>query len=163
MLSGKLDLIKYCSKCKRDKSLNSFGNRLAAKDGKQAWCQACMSERRQKWKEDNPERNKELAEKHKHTDKSKITRKNRKYERRQRLNNTPEGMRLTAKQWRMILTFYDNRCLCCGTDENITVDHIKPLALGGLNTASNIQPLCHRCNSLKRDKEIDYRNIILTF
>lgn len=33
-----------------------------------------------------------------------------------------------------------------------TLDHIIPLALGGPHTAKNLQCLCHRCNSRKKDK-----------
>ena len=31
-------------------------------------------------------------------------------------------------------------------------DHVKPRAAGGLNLASNLRPICHRCNGVKRDR-----------
>lgn len=54
---------------------------------------------------------------------------------------------------------YGYRCLCCGQQfsSGLTVDHVVPLALGGSNWISNIQPLCHHCNSKKHTKIIDYR------
>jgi 5-methylcytosine-specific restriction enzyme A len=38
-------------------------------------------------------------------------------------------------------------CSECGSTHDLTGDHIKPLAHGGLNTPSNIQVLCRKCNS----------------
>lgn len=49
-------------------------------------------------------------------------------------------------------------CLNCGSEEDITLDHIIPVSKGGLNTLSNLQPLCRPCNSTKGTKTIDYRN-----
>lgn len=48
-------------------------------------------------------------------------------------------------------------CLCCGTTENISLDHIKPIHKGGLNELDNLQPLCKSCNSRKGIQIIDYR------
>jgi 5-methylcytosine-specific restriction endonuclease McrA len=48
-------------------------------------------------------------------------------------------------------------CLACGSRDSLTRDHVIPLSKGGSDEITNIQPLCHRCNSGKRDKAIDYR------
>ena len=57
-----------------------------------------------------------------------------------------------------ICNHYENKCLRCGCgDVKLTIDHIKPYALGGDNIPSNIQPLCKPCNSAKKDRHIDYR------
>jgi 5-methylcytosine-specific restriction protein A len=50
-----------------------------------------------------------------------------------------------------------HRCLACGSDERLSVDHIVPITLGGRHEAANIQPLCVRCNSRKKQRIIDYR------
>ena len=42
-------------------------------------------------------------------------------------------------------------CYICSDPAEAT-DHVKPRAAGGLNLASNLRPICHRCNSVKRDK-----------
>lgn len=46
------------------------------------------------------------------------------------------------------------RCACCGAalGENYHLDHIMPLALGGLNTDDNVQLLRQKCNNEKRSK-----------
>lgn len=46
------------------------------------------------------------------------------------------------------------KCLLCG-DGNIDyleIDHKHPVSKGGLSTFDNLQTLCGKCNSLKRDK-----------
>jgi 5-methylcytosine-specific restriction enzyme A len=45
-----------------------------------------------------------------------------------------------------------NACCLCGTTENLTIDHIIPLAKGGTNDLSNFQTLCRQCNSRKGDR-----------
>ncbi len=64
---------------------------------------------------------------------------------------------LTADEWRRIQTQYGNRCLACGSDGPLTIDHVVPVSKGGANTAANVQPLCGPCNSAKATKTIDYR------
>ena len=64
---------------------------------------------------------------------------------------------LKPKQWKELLSFYNNVCLACGSDKNITIDHVIPLILGGQHTINNVQPLCKSCNSKKSTKIIDYR------
>lgn len=44
-----------------------------------------------------------------------------------------------------------NRCLRCGSQEQLSLDHIVPLSKGGTNDESNLQTLCRRCNSSKGD------------
>jgi 5-methylcytosine-specific restriction endonuclease McrA len=66
----------------------------------------------------------------------------------------------TRLEWEGLRKFYGYSCLCCGKVEPKIVacaDHVIPLALGGTNQISNIQPLCKSCNSKKYTKIIDYR------
>lgn len=41
------------------------------------------------------------------------------------------------------------RCKHCGTSDDLTVDHIIPVAAGGLSFDKNLQTLCRSCNSKK--------------
>jgi 5-methylcytosine-specific restriction endonuclease McrA len=41
------------------------------------------------------------------------------------------------------------RCVECGASFDLQYDHVIPLALGGANTAANLQILCAPCNQAK--------------
>lgn len=59
--------------------------------------------------------------------------------------------------WQAILACFLFRCACCGTEKNITCDHIVPVSLGGTNSPHNLQPLCLSCNSHKGNRTRRYR------
>lgn len=63
----------------------------------------------------------------------------------------------TAGQWESLCAQHGHRCLCCKELKPLTVDHVIPLAKGGSNDISNLQPLCSPCNLSKGTKIIDYR------
>jgi 5-methylcytosine-specific restriction endonuclease McrA len=67
---------------------------------------------------------------------------------------------ITLEEWLRVLDFYGHRCLCCGNDENISMDHIVPLSRGGKHSIDNVQPLCKSCNSKKSTKTTDYRKAV---
>lgn len=56
-----------------------------------------------------------------------------------------------------VYELHGSRCLCCGGTEEIALDHVMPLALGGSNDVDNLQPLCRSCNSKKGARYIDFR------
>jgi 5-methylcytosine-specific restriction endonuclease McrA len=75
-----------------------------------------------------------------------------------RVKEMSNGGHYTIAQWEDLVTRYGNKCLACGrTDVKLTVDHVVPVAHGGTNNISNLQPLCKSCNSKKHKKTIDYR------
>jgi len=59
------------------------------------------------------------------------------------------------------LFLFENRCLSCGSQENLQLDHIKPVSKYPELTfnPSNFQILCRKCNSKKSNtQEIDFRD-----
>ena len=42
-----------------------------------------------------------------------------------------------------------HRCVECGTDADLTLDHIIPWSKGGDDTVANLRTLCRSCNSRK--------------
>jgi 5-methylcytosine-specific restriction endonuclease McrA len=67
------------------------------------------------------------------------------------------GGSYTPQEWEALCALFGHRCLCCGAEGTLTVDHIIPLALRGSNSIHNLQPLCGSCNKKKNAKTIDYR------
>lgn len=55
---------------------------------------------------------------------------------------------------KMLYNKYDGVCQLCGkklTINEMTLDHIVPLACGGIDNVSNIQIACEQCNWIKAD------------
>lgn len=44
------------------------------------------------------------------------------------------------------------KCKACGSANRLEIDHIKPVRRGGLSGPDNLQTLCKKCNSSKRDR-----------
>lgn len=42
-----------------------------------------------------------------------------------------------------------HKCVHCGTENGLTLDHIVPWSAGGSDDESNLQTLCQSCNSRK--------------
>src|SRR5690606_40959536 len=41
-------------------------------------------------------------------------------------------------------------CYICGSTTDLVVDHVKPLAKGGIHALVNLRPACRACNSRDR-------------
>lgn len=51
----------------------------------------------------------------------------------------------------------NNKCLRCGSREDLSIDHIVPVIKGGVKAKFNLQTLCVPCNCWKGDRIIDFR------
>lgn len=65
------------------------------------------------------------------------------YERPKRRDTIPQLIRVEV--WQRD----GGRCIECGSQERLEFDHVIPLAMGGSNTARNLQLLCETCNRRK--------------
>lgn len=66
--------------------------------------------------------------------------------------------RLSAKERKIMYEKYDGRCAYCGckvTFRGMQIDHIVPLARGGLDELSNMTPACRSCNHYKHTMDIE--------
>lgn len=91
---------------------------------------------------------------------------------RERINKRAQEKSWTSDEWLALKRQYGNHCVGCWKHESelkemgrmLVPDHIVPLAKGGLNHITNLQPLCHTgkggvpgaCNGVKKDKYIDF-------
>lgn len=72
---------------------------------------------------------------------------------------TPVGEGFMRRQWNsmrrwakgLVLERDGNRCVTCGSVEDLQIDHRIPLAKGGENSLDNLQAMCGTCNRRKRD------------
>lgn len=48
---------------------------------------------------------------------------------------------------------WNHECAYCGSDEEITLDHVKPRSFGGPDRSDNIVCACHSCNQSKGRNE----------
>lgn len=60
------------------------------------------------------------------------------------------------KQLRQYLIDRIGVCQACGSSDDLTIDHIVPMALGGAHEISNVQLLCRGCNARKKQRVIRY-------
>lgn len=59
-------------------------------------------------------------------------------------------MRNNYKHWYSgLVSQYSERCMHCGSTENLVIDHVIPVAKGGKSELENLQLLCAVCNSAK--------------
>ncbi len=62
-----------------------------------------------------------------------------------------ERAKVTNKMRFAIYNRDHNRCRCCGSRNNLEIDHIIPISKGGKTEYNNLQTLCHKCNQRKGD------------
>lgn len=53
---------------------------------------------------------------------------------------------IPARLRREVLSRDGSRCVVCGDDGVLHIDHIYPVSRGGKTAAYNLQTLCQRCN-----------------
>jgi 5-methylcytosine-specific restriction endonuclease McrA len=54
----------------------------------------------------------------------------------------------------MVMERDDYRCIFCNERrrDELHVDHVRPLSMGGTNDLYNLQTLCHFCGQMKMDE-----------
>jgi len=59
----------------------------------------------------------------------------------------PIACKIPEKTRQYVLDRGGNQCSECGAKDDITIDHIRPVAYGGTHDESNLRVLCRSCNS----------------
>lgn len=157
--------IKICKKCKIEKPLSGFHKDARTKDGLLRYCKKCVSvisaayiaANREKcraasaaYRAANPDkvRAAKAAYAAANPDKRCICAHNRRA--KERANGGKLSPDLSAKLFKL----QKGKCACCGLSlgDNFHLDHIMPIALGGVNEDWNIQLLRSHCNNQKYTK-----------
>lgn len=74
------------------------------------------------------------------------------HRRRARKTATPPERALNRDQWQKIRVLSKGKCYWCGKTCEPTIDHVIPLAKGGLHVAENVVVACMKCNRKKSAK-----------
>lgn len=67
----------------------------------------------------------------------------------------PTAPPVTAAATARRVWLFGNCCAYCGSDGPLHLDHVEPLARGGLHTPDNLVPACQRCNLSKLAKPVE--------
>lgn len=65
-----------------------------------------------------------------------------------------------SEKLKSFILLRDNHCLKCGSNDDLTIDHVIPVSIGGDNSHKNLQCLCRKCNSIKSNYPEDYREVV---
>ena len=64
------------------------------------------------------------------------------------------GAGVTAAQWTAKQAEYAGLCVYCVERKTLSMDHIEPIALGGMHEPENIAPACRSCNASKKNSSL---------
>lgn len=140
---------KRCSKCKVEKELGEFYGASRNPGGLRYECKICVKKYNKEWTRRNPAYMRQYHRKNYETMKA--------VKHRKRVRVEQSAGSYTGDEWIDLCNVFNNQCLSCGSRENLEVDHVIPLAIGGSNEVSNLQPLCRTCNASKGSRIIDHR------
>jgi 5-methylcytosine-specific restriction endonuclease McrA len=60
------------------------------------------------------------------------------------------------RMWRNAIFERDgHRCVYCGCDRNLTIDHVRPRSRGGATNAENCATACRSCNQAKGSMHVE--------
>lgn len=150
--------MKKCLRCKKIKTLTDFHKDNSNKDSLSRTCKVC----KKTYNSSRYNRNKThiyaQSKKWAIENADKLRACHQVKHARYRAKKAGLTEHFTLMEWLALCAKYGNKCLACGaTDTLMTPDHVVPLSKGGTNTISNIQTLCHSCNSIKKETITDYR------
>lgn len=109
-------------------------------------------ETKKKWDQANSEKRKASRKRWLEANRSKYLEYKKQLQHRRRFQKKEGRCDFTVEQWDIIKSFYSNRCAFCNKNEKLTIDHVQALSKGGEHTASNIIPLCMKCNQSKGNR-----------
>jgi 5-methylcytosine-specific restriction endonuclease McrA len=173
-----LEARKVCSRCALVKPLTDYGRQASNPDGHKYECRDCQKARDKgysatnsaqrvatatQWKKDNPARAQATGARYRqklrdlgikrpgNLDAGRIGYQNF----RARQAGTEE--KLLVSDVELVRSVFAYCCVACAATDDLTLDHVVPLSVGGRNHPINLQLLCRGCNVRKRQQDTDYR------
>jgi 5-methylcytosine-specific restriction endonuclease McrA len=119
--------LDYCSCCEGVFSIEKMEKSSCRR------CKACASKKMTEYNRENPD----------YTQKRNAARRRR--------ARSIKGT-FSRQQWKARLDYFGNKCVYCGCEGKMTLDHKIPISKGGTNWPSNFVPACRSCNSSKNAK-----------
>jgi len=165
---------KTCPKCRVEKTTEEFNRCKSTRDGLQSQCKACRKAYREANREKIADRDKVYYEANREkimeqvaawqkVNREKVVGYKKAYReanpevdraadhhRRARKRNS-EGTH-DAAQIRARSAVHGDSCIYCASNQDLHLDHIKPLSQGGSNWPANLAPACESCNLSKHAK-----------
>lgn len=167
-------MTKRCVSCAGEKPLGDFSPAKANRDGLNGSCKSCvaayMRERRRtnagyreqcraadlRWKAANPDKRRAYNASESKVASNKAWRErqhpdyNRVVAQASRARRIGVETALTLAEWVSICETFDGCCAYCLKPASLLeIEHMTPLLRGGTNTADNVVPACHACNTRK--------------
>lgn len=59
----------------------------------------------------------------------------------------------TPEQLQARFDYHGNRCVYCGSEKNLQIEHMIPISKGGTNWPANLAPACESCNKSKHARK----------
>jgi len=104
-----------------------------------------IKQRSAKWRKENPERFAQQMVSWRLRNPEKHNEAGQKRRARRKANGV---FTITKKELKRL---YSSACFYCGAKEQITLDHVLPIALGGRHSIGNLVAACRSCNTSKKD------------
>lgn len=172
--------MKLCKKCGTNKSTSEFAKSSHFKDGFQNYCRQCSTANRAVRRAALTDRSAEeiLNARHRlHPDGVKTCRTCRKSKPLDEFHGDKRNVDGLAEMCKLckikraaesqsgrralivdtLSWIFGPACLKCGSLDDIEIDHVNPVLLGGENSLINYQLLCGHCNANKGGTYADYR------
>lgn len=108
-----------------------------------------------KWRDANPEKCKEIRRRWRAAHRDDEREHNRRRRARRRAGRRAALVPVSLEQLQRRSELFGGQCAYCGVAGKLTVDHVLPLKLGGLDEAANILPACVRCNASKQATPVE--------
>ena len=117
-------MVKTCQICGDIKPLAEFSKDRTKKDGHSNRCKVCDRKKNKKWCQDNPEKHRLKNEKWRknNNDRTRVLHAVAFANRRAKEYGI-QG-KLSVSDWEEVLETHGHQCLVCGTESDVTLDHI---------------------------------------